>query len=127
VCLVTAYCSYHVRLSPWLRLGSRHNNIVIAGDNNCFDESTRQVNENKETKNCRQEDHQLKWLHLQAQEEADQPQGKAKQGKEVQHSQLYQRAHPEGIQDQNQGHIHLLEALQYFPQQTPTHNSKKHS
>ena len=61
--LCTVYCLYHVSLSPWLRLGSRHNNIVIAGNNNCFDEEPTRT---KRTKNLQgQRDERTTDLFLQ--------------------------------------------------------------
>ena len=78
VCLDNAYSLYHVCLSIWLRLGSRHNNIVIAGNNNCFDEEPtrtkrRRTYKDKETKepltyscNLSNLNHKYRWIHLHA-------------------------------------------------------------
>jgi hypothetical protein len=107
-------------------LGSRHNNIVIAGSNNCFDneptrskrkENQRKVNLTPKRLKCPQ--------RAQALEEADLEQ-EAHQ-KLIQRAEHHQQRAPGQSLDPNLGLRHHMEALLYSLQQTPTLNLKKHS
>ena len=126
MCLDNAYILYHECLTKWLRIGSRHNNIVIAGNNKSFDN---EPSRSKRTKNLKERKPQLKWLHLKAQEGADQLQSEANQGQQAQRSHLNQVEFRIKRRIPNQGpdQLHHLSALQQHPQLTPMLNSRKHS